>query len=413
MTAPWETRDGTATAPEDYEATNGNLVFAPGETEQTIRVHVRDDPLIEQDEEFAIVLSDVANARAPAPAVGEIVDNDAAPGSADNPLRGLTIRDASAREDAGSVAFTVTLGAASERTVTVNWQTADGTAQAGTDYTAGDGRLVFDPGQIGKTIRVPVLDDALDEADETFTVTLSAANDATLADAQATGTIIDDDASVVQAWLARFGRTVADHVLGAVGERMAGEAGPGSRVTVAGQRLDEASTRQEPHWQEAGWAGPQARTEGAARSMGGRELLAGSSFRLALATDAPPAREQRPAPAAARRAPGGRSAAEVISSWGAADSRVERLWSVHDAAGLSANDAAVAAGRLDAELRYGMDGLTPYAGVGLADGEARAWRLGSRFDLGRSVSVSVEGSLREHPGAAPEHALELSGTVRW
>ena len=58
-----------------------------------------------------------------------------------------------------------------------------------------------------------------------------------------------------------------------------------------------------------------------------------------------------------------------------------------------------------------MDGSTPYAGLGLADEGGRAWRLGSRFDLGQSFSLSLAGSLGEHSGAAPEHGRELSGTA--
>ena len=78
--------------------------------------------------------------------------------------------------------------------VTVEWATADGTAAAGADYTAVSGNtLTIAPGETGATLRVTLADDALDEADETFTVTLSVPLHATLSDATATGTIRDDE----------------------------------------------------------------------------------------------------------------------------------------------------------------------------------------------------------------------------
>ena len=77
------------------------------------------------------------------------------------------------------------------------WETADGTAEAGTDYTAGSGSLTFGAGETSKTVPVSVAGDNVDEPDETFTVTLSSAVGAPLAKAVATGTIEDDDLPVV------------------------------------------------------------------------------------------------------------------------------------------------------------------------------------------------------------------------
>ena len=77
-------------------------------------------------------------------------------------------------------------------TQTVDYATSDGSATAGSDYTATSGTLTFTTGQTSKTIPVPLIDDALNEADETFTLTLSNATVA-LTDATATGTIFDDD----------------------------------------------------------------------------------------------------------------------------------------------------------------------------------------------------------------------------
>src|SRR5207247_1535693 len=90
--------------------------------------------------------------------------------------------------------FIVTLSAASSRTVTVNYATADGTATAPSDYVAiPTTTLTFSPGQTTKTIPVPVNGDTVDEADKTFTVNLSNPTNATLSTVTGTGTIIDDD----------------------------------------------------------------------------------------------------------------------------------------------------------------------------------------------------------------------------
>ena len=115
----------------------------------------------------------------------------------DDDAPSLSIGDASVAEgDAGESAtltFTVTLTPAATLPVTVDWATADGTATAGTDYTAGNGSLRFDTGENSKTITVTVTGDDADEPNETLTVTLSNAPGATLADATGTGTITDDD----------------------------------------------------------------------------------------------------------------------------------------------------------------------------------------------------------------------------
>ena len=87
----------------------------------------------------------------------------------------LSIGDASADEDAGSALFTVTLSAASDEVVTVAYETSDGTATAGDDYTSTRETLTFAAQTRSQTISVPVVNDTDDEEDETFTVTLSTA----------------------------------------------------------------------------------------------------------------------------------------------------------------------------------------------------------------------------------------------
>ncbi len=125
-------------------------------------------------------------------------------GEAPVPAPELTLRDASATEGGdATVDFTVTLSRAATDGVTVDYATSDGTATAGTDYAATSGTLTFAAGDTAKTVSVPVLDDAVDEEDETFTLTLSNASGATLGNATATGTIVDDD-EAPQPLTARF-----------------------------------------------------------------------------------------------------------------------------------------------------------------------------------------------------------------
>ena len=89
--------------------------------------------------------------------------------------------------------FTVTLSPASTQTVSVSWATSNGTAVAGTDYTAAAGILSFAPGATSRTLSVAVTGDKTSEANETFSVSLSNATGATLTDAIGQATIVDDD----------------------------------------------------------------------------------------------------------------------------------------------------------------------------------------------------------------------------
>jgi len=133
-------------------------------------------------------------------ACGGGADTSPAPPPPPPPLPSLTIADASVTEgDAGSVTLSlpVTLSAASASTVTVDYATADGTAVSPDDYEAVSNTLTFAAGTTNQTIDVTVQGDALDEANETFAVTLSSASNATIATATATGTIIDDDGTVM------------------------------------------------------------------------------------------------------------------------------------------------------------------------------------------------------------------------
>jgi hypothetical protein len=111
----------------------------------------------------------------------------------------LAIGDVTVTEgNAGTVnaTFTVTLSAAYGQPVTVNYKTANGTATAGSDYVAKTGTLTFAPGETTKAITVAVLGDQVFEPNETFVVNLSSATNATIADGNGLGTIVNDDTYV-------------------------------------------------------------------------------------------------------------------------------------------------------------------------------------------------------------------------
>ena len=154
------------------------------------------------------------------------------------PVR-IRIEGARAKEGKdASLDFAVTLNRAASQTVSVDYATKDGTATAGADYTATSGTLTFAAGETAKTVKVPVLDDAVDEGKETMRLLLSNPQGAFLRKKheRARGIIRNDD-PLQRAWLSRFGRTVASHVTDAVGDRLRGAPGQDAHVTIGGYRL--------------------------------------------------------------------------------------------------------------------------------------------------------------------------------
>ena len=116
------------------------------------------------------------------------------------PPPSLSINDISFKEgDTGTkiVFFTVTSSAASNLPVSVDFATANNTATAPSDFQSRTGTLNFIPGQVVQTIIVTINGDTGFEPDETFTVNLSNPVKATIARAQGTATIQNDEAPVL------------------------------------------------------------------------------------------------------------------------------------------------------------------------------------------------------------------------
>ena len=291
----------------------------------------------------------------------------------------VSVADARVREAAGATLdFAVSLSRAASRPVSVTWATADGTATAGSDYRAGQGKLRFAPGETEKTIPVPVLDDAHDEGEETMRLRLTAASGAVIADGVATGTIENTD-HMPAAWLARFGRTAAGHVLAAVGERLRG--GGQTQATVAGRRLQGADATAVAAAQaayERAWAQrlEEGRLQARPRALAVRDLVAGSSFSVTAAADGGAAQ-------AAPAEPGGR-----WTVWGRGG------WS-HFAGRADGGDLT-----LDADVIGAAAGADYEHGAVLA-GLALAYSTGSgTYDHASERSGSVESTLLSvHPYA--------------
>ncbi|MBD1906589.1 DUF4347 domain-containing protein [Funiculus sociatus GB2-A5] len=193
VTVNYATSDGTATTVDgDYTGvTSTPITFNPGETTKTITVAIKGDNKFETNETFNVNLSGATNATiADNTGVGTITNDDNQPQ--------ISIDDVSITEgNDGTVnaIFTVSLSNPSSLPVRINYATANNTAIASSDYTTTNGTLTFNAGVTTQTISVPVIGELASEATESFFVNLSNPINATIADNQGIGTIIDNDAA--------------------------------------------------------------------------------------------------------------------------------------------------------------------------------------------------------------------------
>ncbi|MCY3625524.1 MAG: hypothetical protein OXG75_06005, partial [Candidatus Dadabacteria bacterium] len=188
---------------DDYTALSSRtLSFAATETSKTVMVATAEDDLFEPDETFKAVLSSPAKAQDD-PATGVTIESGK--GSATGTIKNddtqpsFSVADASASEG-DTITFTVTRSGAMDNVVSVKWNTkADTGANAAStgDYTpvTTATTLSFAKGVETQTFTVATTEDVLDEANETFVVELTDAVGGTISDAEATGTITDDDAT--------------------------------------------------------------------------------------------------------------------------------------------------------------------------------------------------------------------------
>ncbi|HWT13733.1 MAG TPA: nidogen-like domain-containing protein [Allosphingosinicella sp.] len=171
----------------DFIPKIGTLTFAPGETRKEIVVEVRGDYLNESDETLRVLLSNPSNVfLADKEGAGLIREDDGLVVSARPTIEPRSDGTINAE-------FEVRLLSPSNQVVEVTYRARDGSARDQLDYLAAVGTLVFEPGQTFKIVSVPVLGDALVEADETFDLVLSDAVNSSILVGVATTRIYDED----------------------------------------------------------------------------------------------------------------------------------------------------------------------------------------------------------------------------
>ncbi len=183
-----------------------SIVLMPGQTSAHLPFLLLNDAVAEPLESILINASIAGDAtQGTLETLVFVYDDDA---ERSTPV--LVVHDMTVDEHDGMARFTVALSQPTTSTVTVDWATQAGTAQAGQDYFADSGRLSFAPGQQVQTLLVPILDDTLTEGDEFFSVAFSGAAFATLPMAAARAIIGANDAPAVARPLAQMKPMVID-----------------------------------------------------------------------------------------------------------------------------------------------------------------------------------------------------------
>ncbi|HVE94456.1 MAG TPA: Calx-beta domain-containing protein [Acidimicrobiales bacterium] len=243
ITVNYKTVDGTAKSPADYTGTNSGVLTIPtGSTSGTIAVPIVGDVANEDNEQFQVVITSVGNANPETgkdSATGTINDDDATPT--------VSVVDKTVSEgDADTTAVVdVTLSAESADPVTVQFATSNGTATAPGDYTAVTETVTFAPGEISKSVSIPVKGDTVDEGDETVNLTISQpSSNATIGDGTGTLTIEDDDGTTPT--LSINDATVTEGNSGEANLTFTVTLDPASQDTVTVQATSADGTAEEP-----------------------------------------------------------------------------------------------------------------------------------------------------------------------
>lgn len=203
------TSNGTATSGSDYVARSLSAqTIAAGASSASFNVTINGDTAVETDETYTVTVSGVTGATVTdGRATGTITNDDVAV-----PPPALSIADVSITEgNSGTkqAVFTVLLSKPAPATVTYSIATANGTATAGSDYVARSlTAQTIAAGASSASVAIVINGDAAVEANETFTVTVSAVTGATVADGQAMGTIVNDDGVVLPVLAARADRVI-------------------------------------------------------------------------------------------------------------------------------------------------------------------------------------------------------------
>ncbi|MFN6002758.1 MAG: Calx-beta domain-containing protein [Dolichospermum sp.] len=187
---------GTANSTDYTGATPGTgktITFAAGSSTATLTIDPTADTIVESNETVALTLATgtgytIGTTTA---VIGTITNDDLLPNL--NLSANQTIVEGNTNPQ--NVSYTVTLSRTSSQTITVQYATANGTAIGGSDYTSTSGTLTFNPGVTSQVINIPILNDSLNEANETFSLTLNSPTNASLGTSQTVTTTITDTLS--------------------------------------------------------------------------------------------------------------------------------------------------------------------------------------------------------------------------
>ena len=185
VTVNYATANGSAIAGPNYTATSGVLTFGPGVTFQSVAVPTTSDLTYTSNLTMTLILSAPSSPAllGTGSATGTITNTDAQPS--------LSIASASANEGT-PLTFSVVRSGATGNPVSVNYATSNGSATAGTNYTATSGVLTFGAGVTTQTITVPTINDNAVTGSLAMTVALSSpSSPAILGTSQATGSILN------------------------------------------------------------------------------------------------------------------------------------------------------------------------------------------------------------------------------
>lgn len=197
------TANGSATAGSDYTNTAVTVNFVAGDLSENVTIPILNDNVVEGAENFTGTISTPsAGATLGANTVGTVTINDDPAGTIQ-----FSVATVTTPEEVPSVVLTVTRTGGTEGALSANYASANGTALAGSDYTAVAGTVNFPAGDATpQTITIPIIDDGAVEPDETFTVTLTGAAVGSPATAQVTITNADVAPAVPVPALGLFGK---------------------------------------------------------------------------------------------------------------------------------------------------------------------------------------------------------------
>ena len=207
VTIDYTTADGTATSAGDYTATSGTLTFNPGVTSLTVPVASTGDAVNECDETFDLDLTNPTGLSCASVSIAAGGGSATATINDDDDLA-ITIVGDGPKAEGSRFVFTLTMAPASEQDVAVDWQTLDGSATSGGDYTGSGGpqTVTFAAGTTSMTVGVDTTDDAINECDEAFSVDLTNADPASCAAVVTLGVAaevtVQDTPDIVQITLA-------------------------------------------------------------------------------------------------------------------------------------------------------------------------------------------------------------------